>query len=337
MTGAKGIWVFIESERDEIRKVSLETLCEARKLANGLNEELCALLLGDKVESLAELPPHYGADRVFLMQHESLSYHNVDAHLNVVANLVKENSPRILLFGSTPLAKELAPRLAAQLRVGLVTDAADVKIDASGKLVVRKPVYGGKAHATFACAPATPQMASVAPGFMDVKPPDASRKGEVVKLALVAGGKTNVEFIEFIKGDPRTVAITEAEMIVAVGRGLEKKENLSLIEELADKLGASIGGSRVAVDNGWVPAERQVGMTGKTVAPRLYIACGISGQYPHTVGMERSGTVMVINTDRNAPMFKLADIGVLGDVSQVVPAISKRLSEVIAPPKEKAQ
>lgn len=334
MTDAKGIWVFIELERDELRKVSLETLCEARKLANGLNEELCALLLGEKVEQVAGLLPQYGADRVYLMQHESLSYHNIDAHLNAVASLIKEKLPRVLLFGATPLAKELAPRLAAQFKVGLVSEAADLKIDANGRLVIRKPVYGGKAHATFACAPAAPQMATVAAGVMDMKSPDANRKCEIVNLAPKAEGKPGVEFIEFIKGDPRTVAITEAEMIVAVGKGLEKKENLPLVEELAAKLGASIGGSRVAVDMGFTPQERQIGVTGKTVAPRLYISCGISGQYPHTVGMEHSGTIIVINTDRNAPMFKLADLGVLGDMNKVVPAISKRLSEVIAPQKE---
>jgi len=338
MSTAKGLWVFTEEERGELKKVSLEILSEGRKLADGLNDELCALLLGQGVEPLANIAPHYGADKVYLMEHESLSYHNIDLHVNILTSLVKEYAPRILLFGATSLGKELAPRVAARLTVGLVTECVDIKIDAEGLLNVRKPVYGGKAHTTFACTPAAPQMATVSPGAMDIKAPDEQRDGEIIRLTPeLEGEAAHVEFIEFVKGDPRKVSLTEAEMIVAVGRGLEKGENFHLIEELADALGASVGGSRVAVDMGWIPLERQIGMTGKTVAPRLFISCGISGQYPHTVGMEGSGTIVVLNKDRNAPMFKLADMGVLGDMNQVIPAVTKRIKELVTSHEEKSQ
>jgi len=331
MSTAKGIWVFTEEERGELKKVSLEILSEGRKLADGLNEELCALLLGQGVEPLAGIPPRYGADKVYLMEHEFLPYHNVDSHVDLLTDLTKEFSPRIVLFGATSLGKELAPRVAARLKVGLVTECVDIKIDGERLLNVRKPVYGGKAHVTFACAPATPQMATIAPGAMDVKEPDDKREGEIIRLTPKPEGEpARVEFIEFVKGDPRAVSLTEAEMIVAIGRGLEKGENFHLIEEFADVLGASIGGSRVAVDMGWILLERQIGMTGKTVAPRLFISCGISGQYPHTVGMEASGTIVVLNKERNAPMFKLADMGILGDMNQVIPAMTKRIKELVA-------
>ena len=338
MSIAKGIWVFIEAERDELKKSSLEIICESRKLADGIGEELCSLLLGDGVEHLAVLPHHYGVDKVYLIEHESLSYHDIDTHVAVTANLIDELTPRIVLFGATSLGRELAPRVAARLKVGLVTECVDIKIDEKGLLTVRKPVYGSKAHATFACAPTTPQMATVALGAMDVKAPDETRVGEVIRIAPKIEGKTSrVEFVDFVKGDPRTIGLTEAEMIIAVGRGLDKGENLHFIEELADFLGASIGGSRVAVDMGWLPLERQIGMTGKTVAPKLFISCGISGQYSHTAGMDGSGTIIVINTDRNAPMFKLADLGMLGDMSEVVPALTKRIKESFVSQEESSQ
>lgn len=328
MSSINEVWVAAEAEENDFKKNSLELMSIGRELANSLKCKLCVLLLGDHVEHLVEIPKCYGCDKVFWAEHSLLMRHNIDTRKTVIVELIEELSPQIVLFGATSMGRELAPRVAARLKSGLVTECHELKAKKDGTVTMRKPVYGGKAFATFSCSKGVPQMATIVPGVVEVKE-RVSKECEIVRLTPSLGEEPSVQFIDFIKADPKKIDISEAELIVSVGRGVSNAENIHAVEKLADVLGASIGGSRVAVDLGWIAYERQIGLTGKTVAPKLMVACGISGQYPHTVGMEGSGTIIAINNDRNAPIFKLADLGILADLKVVMPAIEKSVHEYI--------
>ena len=323
------IWVFIETERDEIKKISLEMLSEARKLADSAGLSVSAFMVGQRPENPSGSPFHYGADRVYLAGGETISPHDADAHVNLMYTMVKQYGPAMLLLGATSLGREIALRLAARLNAGLITDCVDIKLE-KGQLVGRRPVLNGKAHATIACQASPFCIATAGAGAFDIHELTQDKQGEYISLTYLASEKSKVQFLEYVKGDPAKINLKEAEIIIALGRGVEKAENMRFIEELAGLLGASIGGTRVAVDMKWLPLERQIGMTGLTVAPRLFISCGISGQYPHTVGMDASDVIIVVNKDRDAPMFKLASLGVIGSLEEIIPALSTNITKTRA-------
>ena len=318
------IWVFIETERDEIKKISLEMVSQARELADSSGLSVSAFMVDQGLEKVSGSLFQYGADRVYLVNAGTISTHDTDTHVNLMHAMIKESGPAMLLLGATSLGKEMAPRLAARLNAGLISDCVDIKLE-KGQLVGHRPVLNGKAHATVVCQASPFCIATASAGAFDIHEPDQNKQGENISLTYLASEKLKVEFLEYIKGDPAKINLKEAEIIIALGRGMEKAENMRFIEELAGLLDASIGGTRVAVDMKWLPLERQIGITGLTVTPRLFISCGISGQYPHTVAMDTSDTIIVINSDREAPMFKLASLGVIGSLEEIIPALSRNI------------
>lgn len=323
-----GVWVLAEQRAGQLQEVSLELVSEGRKLADKLGEQLCAVIAGSDIAELAQPLVHLGADKVWLVDSPLLASYCPELYTDALVQLMEANCPAIVLSGDTAIGQDLAPRLAARMKTGLVTECTALSLDQEGLVSQTKPSYGGKASSTVVCPKARPQMATVKPGIMDIGVPDPSRTAEVVRITPEFSGEFKTRVLDFIKADPKTVSITEAESIVAGGGGAGKVENWQLIEELAEALGASLAASRVAVDAGWVTSDRQIGQTGKTVSPRLYIGCGISGAIQHTMGMKDSKLIIAINKDRNAPIFKLADVKVVGDLLEIVPAITQQLHEL---------
>ena len=323
-----GVWVLAEQSGGQLQEVSLELVSEGRKLADKLGEPLGAVVAGSDIAELAEPLAQRGADKVWLLDSPRLATYSPELYTDALARLIESNHPSIVLSGDTSIGQDLAPRLAARLKAGLVTECTALSLNEEGLVVQTKPSYAGKASSTVVCPEVRPQMATVKPGVMDMGVPAPSRTAEVIKIVPEFSGEPRTRVIDFIKADPKTVSITEAELVVAGGGGAGSVENWHLVEELADALGASLVATRIAVDAGWVTSDRQVGQTGKTVSPRLYIACGISGAIQHTMGMKDSKLIIAINKDRNAPIFKLADVKVIGDLVEIVPAITHQLLEL---------
>jgi electron transfer flavoprotein alpha subunit len=323
------IWVYIETEtgRTGIKKGSLEILSHARKMADQSSHTVAAMIMGPDDKTLTETASSHGAEKIYLVPVETPKLNDQDYLVNLFASLVKQHKPSLLLLTATLLSKAIAPRLAARLDAGLITDCVELKIE-NGELLGRRSILYGKAHAIITCKLSAFCIATASPGAFDVQK-NTRANVEIVLLSSSVTGKSRVEFLEHIKGDPSAINIKEADSIIAIGRGLEKAENMPLIRELAGLLGASIGGTRTAVDLKWLTLERQIGITGETVAPRLFISCGISGQYPHTVGMDTAETIIAINKDRDAPIFKLASLSIVGDISQIIPALSLQIKAVI--------
>ena len=323
------IWVLIETERGEIKKISLEVLSQARELADIAGHSVAAFMVDQELEDLSDSLIRHGADRVYLVGGETISPYDTDTHVNMMHTMIEEYNPAMLFLGATSLGREMAPRLAARLNGGLISDCVDIKLE-KDELVGRRPVLNGKAHATVVFPASSFCVITASAGTFDIGELKPDRQGEILPLTYQAYEKPKVEFLEYVKGDPAKINLKEAEVIICLGRGMQKAENMSLVEELAGLLDASIAGTRVAVDNKWLPLERQIGMTGLTVAPRLFISCGISGQYPHTVGMDASDIIIVINRDREAPMFKLASLGIIGSMEEIIPALSRSVESAKA-------
>lgn len=322
---SKDIWVFLEVEREEITKVSLEALTLGRKMADDNGGALTALLeRGSPAWFTAA--GEYGADRVYLCAADCPAQYDIDGLLNWMEDLFISNPPAVMLLGVSPLSRELAPRLAARFKFALITECVDLKLQ-KGQLIGQRQVLNGKAQATVSCSVRSTQVATLRAGFLEAKKSVKTRTPEIASTAASGDRRPKVEYLEYIKGDPAAINLSEAEVIVAVGKGLQDIRNLKMVEELALLLGASLGGTRVAVDLKYISSERQIGMTGKNVSPRLFISCGISGQYPHTVSMDSSETIIVINKDKDAPMFKLASLGIVGNLEEVVPALISRIKQ----------
>ncbi|MBI2304576.1 MAG: electron transfer flavoprotein subunit alpha/FixB family protein [Chloroflexi bacterium] len=328
MSGDRGVLVLAEHERGELKEVTLEVLGAGRKLADKLGDKLGALLLGHDATGLAEPLGHHFADVVYVMDSPELEIPSASSYLAPLQHFIAENQPRVLLMGATPLGRELGPRLAARLGGSLASDCTILDVNEDGLLLQTKPAYGGKVYTTLICPSSRPQMATVKPGVMEVKPPNADRRAQMVRVTPVME-KTPVEVLDFIKGDPSDVPLEEADIVVAGGRGVGGAANFGILEELAGVLGGTVGASRAAVDEGWIPFEKQVGQTGKTVSPKLYIACGISGQIQHVMGMKDSRSIIAINIDVAAPIFKVADVGIVGDLREVVPALAELLRQAV--------
>ncbi|NOX97467.1 MAG: electron transfer flavoprotein subunit alpha [Nitrospirae bacterium] len=327
-----GVWVFAEQREGKLQPVGLELLGEGRKLADTLGEELEAVLFGRDMESSARELITYGADKVYLVSDEKLYHYRCGLYTSLLTDLIKERKPEIVLFGATTLGRSLAPRVAARLRTGLTADCTGLEIDEEKKLLRQtRPAFGGNIMATILCPNHRPQMSSVRPKVMKKPSPDNSRKGEIIKIeAKVDEEDVVTRVLDIIREEARVVDLQEAEIIVSGGRGIGKPENFKLIEELAEVLGGAVGASRATVDAGWIPSYHQVGQTGKTVQPKIYIACGISGAIQHQVGMRSSEIIIAINKDPHAPIFNIATYGIVGDLLQVVPNLTRKFKEILS-------
>ena len=327
------VWIFIEQEAGKIADVSLELVCKGRELAAKLGVKTEALLLGDKVEHCVETLYSYGCDTVYLVEDERLEPFTVLPYARAIVDLVKEHKPNILLFGATLKGRELAPRVASEKLGGLTADCTDLKIDDfedkknnksyKNKLMQIRPAFGGNIIATIVNTWDDPQMVTVREGVMKMDAPDPTRKGKLVRVKpALSDVETVVKVLERVRAD-KEVDLKGAQIIVAGGYGVGSKENFSLIYKLAEALGAEVGASRAAVDAGWIDHDHQVGQTGVTVRPRLYIACGISGSIQHVAGMKESKKIIAINTDPGAPIFSTAHYAIVGDLNTVIPQMIK--------------
>ena len=326
----KGVWVFVEQTAGEPAVVSWELLGVGAGLAEKLDVELCTIVIGDKVEKLCQESFAYGATRAYLMDAPIFRYYRTETYYQAICHLVEKYKPEIVLIGATGLGRDLAGAVATRLATGLTADCTGLEIDDKGFLLQTRPAFGGNIMATILTESTRPQMASVRPHVMPMPERDESRHGEIVRESLaLKEADIATKVLEVIKerksGD---VDVAAAEVIVAGGRGMCGGENFSLLQELADELGGVVGCSRAVVEAGWLPIERQVGQTGKTVRPKIYFACGISGAIQHLVGMQDSDVIIAINRDREAPIFEVATYGIVGDVLQVVPAITRRAREL---------
>ncbi len=327
------VWVFIEQEGGKIAGVSLELLSRARELADTLGVKVEALLLGNNIENLVPELWSYGCDNVFLAEDARLEPFTVLPYAKVIMDLILEHRPNILMFGATMKGRELAPRVASEKRCGLTADCTDLRIDDfedkvnkksyQNKLMQIRPAFGGNIIATIVNTWEDPQMVTVREGVMKLGTPDPARRGEVTRVTPALTEKeTVVRVVERIRAD-KEIDLRGAQIIVAGGYGVGSQKNFQLIFDLAEAIGGEVGASRAAVDAGWVCHDRQVGQTGVTVRPRLYIACGISGSVQHTAGMAESKKIIAINTDPNAPIFSVAHYAICGDLNTVIPEMIK--------------
>lgn len=326
----KGVWVFAEQREGELVNVSVELLGEGRKIADKLDTELTAVLLGNNVKNLCESLVKYGADRVLYGDSPFLEHYTTDAYTKVICDLIQERKPEILLIGATNIGRDLGPRISAKVHTGLTADCTRLDVDLENRrLMQTRPAFGGNLMATIICPNHRPQMATVRPGVMEKAQYDDAREGKVEKITVdLSQEDIRTKVIERVKAKKATVKLEEANIIVSGGRGLGNPKGFELVKALADKLGGVVGASRAAVDAGWIDQSHQVGQTGKTVRPTVYIACGISGAIQHLAGMQESDLIIAINRDKNAPIFKVADYGVVGDVYEILPELIEGLEDI---------
>lgn len=326
---AQGVWTIAEQRNGEIRKITYEIVSEGRRLADALGQELTVILLGSNIKGTAAELGEYGADKVLVADDSRLEPYTTDAYVSVISELVKANDPQILILGASVQGKDLAGRLAASLDVGMAQDCTAFAVE-DGNLVATRPIYAGKAYAKVTFENSLPQMAAARPKVMSINEPDAFRSAEVIDASFTLDdGDLKTKVIDVAKDESGKVDLTEADKIVSGGRGMKGPENYKILEELADVIGASVGASRAAVDAGWRPQSDQVGQTGKVVSPNLYVACGISGAIQHLAGMSTSKVIVAINKDEDAPIFQRADYGVVGDLFDVVPALTEEVKKYL--------
>ena len=323
----KGVMVFAEQRGGELKKVTIELLGRGRGLADDLGVELSAALLGNNVEGLASELIARGADKVYLIQDPRLENFNTGGYAKAMSKLIEDTKPEIALYGATHIGRDLAPRIARQLHTGLTADCTELTIDMEQRLLLQtRPAFGGNIMATIMCPDHRPQMSTVRPGIMKAMDADPARTGEVVNFdAGLNDDDITTRIIEIIKEKKSVASLEDAKFIVAGGRGVGGVDGFKTIQALADVLGAEVGGSRVAVEKGWISKDQQVGQTGKSVRPALYIACGISGSIQHRAGMQNSDFIVAINKDPNAQIFTVADIGIVGDLFDVLPKLINEL------------
>ena len=330
LSGYKGVWVFCEVQDGKLLPVGIELMGEGGRLAAELEQELCAVLVGSKVAPLAGELAELGAKKVYVADDEQLAAYSTLAYTRVLADMIRDHAPSVLLMGATPLGRDLAPRLSRRMDLGLTADCTQLSIDPeNGNLLQTRPAFGGNVMATIYTPRVRPQMATVRPGVMAPPQPQAGAKAEVIQQEVnLDPGDLLVKLLSFTPQKSEGVDISQAKVIVAGGRGCRSKQGFGQLAELADLLGAELAGTRVAVEEDWIGVERQIGQTGVTVRPELYIACGISGAIQHRAGILGSRFIVAINRDANAPIFSVADYAIVGDVSKVVPAMVAALKEV---------
>ncbi|WP_413228524.1 electron transfer flavoprotein subunit alpha/FixB family protein [Clostridium estertheticum] len=326
----KNVWVFIETEHGKVKNVGLELLNQGKILAKANNEKVIGVVIGRDMNDVVKSVISYGADEVILVEGEEYKDYSTDGYTNVMNKLVKKYKPSVILIGATINGRDLGPRLACRLQTGLTADCTGLDIDEASRAIAwTRPAFGGNLMATILCSDTRPQIGTVRPGVFKKIHPDESKSANVIKEEIhTPADEIRTKLIDFIKiAGEEGVKLEEAEIIVSGGRGLGKAENFSILKELADVLGAAVGSSRAAVDAGWISPLQQVGQTGKTVGPKIYIACGISGAVQHLAGMSSSDIIIAINKDPDAPIFNIADYAIVGDLFEVIPALTQQIRE----------
>lgn len=324
----KGVWVFAEQRGGKLNRVSLELLGKAQELAGTLNQQVSALLLGYQISGISDILIKYGADDVYAAEHRALKDYRTNSYAKVVEELVNQYRPNILLMGATHIGRDLAPRVSRRVGVGLTADCTELSIDSDeGILLQTRPAFGGNVMATIANRYSRPQMATVRPGVMEAleKP---GNKGKVIRHKFSLTEKEiGTKVLEIVKEKKKGVNLSKAKVIVAGGRGVGDAGGFKVLKKLANAIGGEVAGTRVAFEEGWIPVSQQVGQTGQSVRPELYIACGISGAIQHRAGMMNSRYIIAINKDPRAPIFQVADWGIVGDLHEVVHEMLRQLNK----------
>ncbi len=325
----KGVWIFTEHTEGKPAEVSWELLGVGADLAKARNTELCSVVIGEKVEHLCQEAFAYGAAKVYLVDDSVFHYYRTESYYKAFCYLIEKYKPEIVLIGATGLGRDLAGAIATKLQTGLTADCTGLSIDDKGFLLQTRPAFGGNIMATILTEFTRPQMSTVRPHVMPMPAKDASRQGEIIREKVPLKEEDIAAKVLEIIGDKQldSVDVAAADIIVSGGRGMCNTENYKILQELADELGGVVACSRAAVEAGWMPLERQVGQTGKTVRPKIYIAVGISGAIQHLVGMQDSDTIIAINRDKQAPIFEVATYGIVGDLFQIIPAITAYIRE----------
>lgn len=338
----KGVYVFAQQVDNELSGIAFELLGKAKELAKDLNTDVTAMLLGSGIKGLADQLAEYGADKVIVVDDPELKEYRTEPYAHAVSSIINEYKPEIVLVGATAIGRDLGPRVSARVATGLTADCTVLEIgdfplnpvpgqeQKHNQLLMTRPAFGGNTIATIACPDNRPQMATVRPGVMQKIDPVQGAKAEVIEYnpGFTPNNKY-VEIMEVVKEISNTVDIMDAKILVSGGRGVGSKENFQILQDLADAIGGTVSCSRAVVDNGWMPKELQVGQTGKTVRPNVYFAIGISGAIQHAAGMEESDIIVAINKDETAPIFDIADYGVVGDLNKIVPKLTEELKKVV--------
>ncbi|GAA0748299.1 electron transfer flavoprotein subunit alpha/FixB family protein [Clostridium oceanicum] len=325
----KGIWVFAEQRDGKLQKVALELVGKGKELAKKLGVELTAVLLGHNIDDIPKQLVEHGADKVLYVNNPLLKNYTTDGYTKVIYDLIEERKPEVLLVGATYIGRDLGPRISSRLGTGLTADCTGLDIDDEKKnLLMTRPAFGGNLMATIACENNRPQMSTVRPGVFAKLEKDSNRKGTIenVKVSLKESD-IRVKIKDVVKLAKQIEDISEAKILVSGGRGLGGPEGFDLLKQLADLMGGAISGSRAAIDNGWIDKAYQVGQTGKTVRPNLYIACGISGAIQHLAGMQESDYIVAINKDESAPIMKVADMSIVGDYKKILPPMIEEIKQ----------
>lgn len=337
----KGVYVFAQQVDGEVSGIAYELLGKAKDLAKDLDTDVTAILLGCGVMGLADSLAEYGADKVIVVDDKELEVYRTEPYAHALSSVINEYKPEIMLVGATAIGRDLGPRVSARVATGLTADCTVLEIgdftDMATKevlpkqLLMTRPAFGGNTIATIACPYNRPQMATVRPGVMQKIAPIAGAKANVIEYnpGFTPDNKY-VEILEVVKSVADTVDIQDAKILVSGGRGVGSEENFKLLQDLADVLGGTVSCSRAVVENGWMPQERQVGQTGKTVRPSVYFAIGISGAIQHVAGMEEADIIVAINKDETAPIFDVADYGLVGDLNKIVPQLTEMLKAEVA-------
>ncbi|MBO7226457.1 MAG: electron transfer flavoprotein subunit alpha/FixB family protein [Bacteroidales bacterium] len=326
-TQYKDVYVFCEQREGAVQSVAVELLGKARELADTLNEKVVAILLGKNITDKAQSLIAAGADKVLVVDNDLLKDYTTEPYTQAITQIINEQKPSILMIGATTIGRDLGPRLSARVCTGLTADCTKLEIGENRELLMTRPAFGGNLMATIVCKDHRPQMSTVRPGVMKKMTADNSRQGEIVEYPINFNQEkiARVRLVKTVKEDKGLVDISEAKILVSGGRGMGTKEGFEKLEELAGVLNAQVSSSRACVDAGVIDHSRQVGQTGKTVRPDLYIACGISGAIQHLAGMEESEFIVAINKDKFAPIFNVADVGIVGDANKIVPMLTERL------------
>lgn len=327
----KNVWVFIEVAEGKAKSVGLELLNPGKRLAAAQQEKLVAIVIGDGVEEIAKKAISCGADEAVLVEGREYKQYNTDGYVNVMEKLIKKYKPSTLLIGATNNGRDMGPRLSCRIQTGLTADCTGLDIDVeSGNIAWTRPAFGGNLMATILCPDTRPQIGTVRPGVFKKLEADEKKSGEIIRETIHTPAEDiTTKLIQVIsEAVGEGIKLEEADIIVSGGRGLGKPENFSVIKDLAGVLGAAVGSSRAAVDAGWIEHSHQVGQTGKTVQPKIYIACGISGAIQHLAGMSSSGTIIAINKDLDAPIFEVADYGIVGDLFEVIPVLVENIKKL---------
>ena len=328
----KDVYVFAEQRNGKLQNVALELLGKARELADANNEKVVAMLLGKDVKALAPTLIEHGADRVMVVDHDLLKDYMTEPYTEAITAIIESEKPSIMLIGATTIGRDLGPRVSARNRTGLTADATKLEIsdDEAHEFRMTRPAFGGNLMATILCKNHRPQMSTVRPGVMQKMAADPTRKGEVVDYTVKFDEAkiSRVKILKTVKEEKVITDISQAKVLVSGGRGVGNKEGFAKLEALAKELGGEVSSSRAMVDAGVMEQSRQVGQTGKTVRPNLYLACGISGAIQHLAGMEESDLIIAINKDKFAPIFSVADLGIVGDLHKIVPMLTERLKNI---------